>query len=180
MPISYNRAVDILERLRTRYPSTEAWLTELTHCENIAALFDNGEANRALLDARAAAVVQLTAERAAAAEREAERVNRLRSIPGAGRHIVSVYLEDLAYGGREEGGWYYRTATLTRSLRRFRTHAAAAAYARRLNSKLESRLFGPNEGRRDVSSVLSDGEYVASVHRDTPPEYTPERRPRYE
>lgn len=180
MPISYDRAVSILERLRTRYPNTEEWINELTHCENISAMFDSGEARRALLDARAAAAAQLENERRAAAEREAARIARIRAIPGTGRYIVSVYLEDMAYGGGEEGGWWYNTAQLARSIRRFRTHRAAADYAARLNNKLDSRLWGPNEGRREVSSVLSEGVYVARVNRDTPPEFTPERRPRYE
>lgn len=180
MPITYELAVSILERLRTRYCSTAEWAKELENCENIAAFFDSGEARRALLDARAAAAAQLETERRAAAEREAARIARLRAIPGTGRYIVSVYLEDMAYGGGEEGGWWYNTAQLTRSIRRFRTHRAARQYATRLNDKLDSRLWGPNEGKRDISSVLSDGVYVARINRDTPPEFTPERRPRYE
>lgn len=96
------------------------------------------------------------------------------------RYIVAVYLQDLAYGGPEEGGWYYGTGKLVRVMEVFRSEEDAISYCRRLNSKLESRLFGPNEGRRSMTSVLSEGEYRAEVHDDFAPQYYPKSRPRYE
>ena len=95
-------------------------------------------------------------------------------------YIVSVYLMDRCYGGPEEGGWYYTVGELARTVRLFRSEEKAYEYSRRLNDKLESRIFGPNQGRRDMSSVLSDGLYYAEVHEDHAPKYFPERTPRYE
>ena len=95
-------------------------------------------------------------------------------------YLVSVYLEDRAYGGPEEGGWWYYTWQLARTVKVFRNADAAYAYCRRLNDKLKSRVFGPNEGRRDILSVLSDGVYYANVHENHAPRYFPERKPRYE
>lgn len=94
--------------------------------------------------------------------------------------LVAVYLEDLRYGGPEEGGWYYRVGSLTRIVKGFNSEASAYAYCSRLNGKLKSREFGPNRGRRDMSSVLSAGEYWASVYTDQAPKYFPDRKPHYE
>ncbi len=95
-------------------------------------------------------------------------------------YLVSVYLEDLAYGGPEEGGWYYNTGELVRTVKLFRSEERANDYCRRLNRKLRSREFGPNKDRRDISSVLSEGIYSADVHEDFAPRHFPERKPRYE
>jgi hypothetical protein len=95
-------------------------------------------------------------------------------------YVVAVYLEDRAYGGPEEGGWWYDVGSLTRVVRVFKRECIAAAYCRKLNARLQSRAFGPNLGRREISSVLSDGEYCARVFADTAPAGFPERRPRYE
>lgn len=95
-------------------------------------------------------------------------------------YLVSVYLEDRAYGGPEEGGWWYTVGQLIRTVKIFKSEEKAYEYCRRLNQKLRSRTFGPNEGRRDISSVLSDGEFVADVYPDFAPKHFPEQRPHYE
>jgi hypothetical protein len=95
-------------------------------------------------------------------------------------HVVAVYEIDLAYGGREEGGWWYQRGSLVRISRTFRSQERAYEYCRRLNARLRSRVFGPNRGKREISSVLSDGEYQAEVHTDCAPKSYPERRPHYE
>ena len=94
-------------------------------------------------------------------------------------YLVSVYLVDRAFGGREEGGWWYDTGELARIVKTYRNEEKAYGYARRLNTKLRSRSFGPNEGKREISSVLSDGEYQALVHEGYAPKYFPETRPHY-
>lgn len=109
-----------------------------------------------------------------------EQPTTYRAVKGTGRYIVSLYLEDIAYGGPEEGGWYYDCGSLVRPIRRFRSHKVAMAYTIRLNRKLRSRTWGPNEGRRDKYSVLSEGEYTAAVFRDTAPDHFPAYQPRYE
>ena len=95
-------------------------------------------------------------------------------------YIVAVYDCSLAFGGPEEGGWWYRIGTLVRQTRQFRNKERAYTYSRKLNARLESRTFGPNQGRSDITSVLSDGEYCAEVHQDRCPVGYPEQRPHYE
>ncbi len=53
------------------------------------------------------------------------------------RFIVALYEVDRAYGGPEEGGWFYDTGALTRPLRVCRTEAAAIALACRVNRLLD-------------------------------------------
>ena len=96
-------------------------------------------------------------------------------------HIIAVYKVDLAYGGPEEGGWWYEVGSLVRVVRAGRSHARVLRYYQRLNGRLRSREFGPNKGRRSISCVLSAGEYCAQLHTDgCPPQSYPATRPRYE
>lgn len=92
-------------------------------------------------------------------------------------YIVGVYLVDKAYGGPEEGGWWYNTGELCRTLRVFHTEEAAISYAKRLQDKLNVFL---NKGRREISSVLSTGRYYAEIHDNVLPEHYPAVRPHYE
>lgn len=98
------------------------------------------------------------------------------------RYIVAAYDADIARGGPEEGGWYYNVGTLVRILKTFSNQDKAYAYARRLNRSLgEDRpLIGPNVGKREISSVLSEGRIQAEVHEDVAPAGYPDQRPRYE
>lgn len=95
-------------------------------------------------------------------------------------YTVAVYFNDRAYGGPEEGGWWYNCGELAKVCRTFKSEALADDYAFRLNQRLKSRTFGPNQGRRDMSSVLSDGEYWAHVYDGAPPASFPDRKPHYE
>ena len=92
-------------------------------------------------------------------------------------YVVAVYLCDRAYGGPEEGGWWYDTGEMARIIRTFKDEDRAEAYATRMNSLLNATI---NKGRRDISSVLSDGKYYAEVHKNIAPHHYPERRPHYE
>lgn len=96
------------------------------------------------------------------------------------QHIVAVYDAALAYGGPQEGGWWYDVASLVRIVKVFPTEDRANEYCRRLNARLQSRKFGPNMGKRDKSSVLSDGVYQAEVYENNAPAGYPETRPHYE
>lgn len=98
----------------------------------------------------------------------------------ASSYVVGVYLTDREFGGPEEGGWWYDTGDLVRPIRVFKSERSAYAYSNRLNARLQSRVIGPNVGRRSKSSVLSEGEYEARVHEGCCPSYFPEVRPRYE
>ncbi len=95
-------------------------------------------------------------------------------------YVVAVYDCAQQYGGPEEGGWWYDTGSLVRLMASFRSEDAACAYARRLNNKLDSRKVGPNQGKREYTSVVSDGEYRAMVFDDYCPKGFPDRRPHYE
>jgi hypothetical protein len=94
--------------------------------------------------------------------------------------IVAVYDVDMAYGGPAEGGWYYIRGSLVRQVKQFRSRPQAMIYCQRLNRRLDSRKFGPNFGKRELSSVLSDGEFQAEIHENRCPEFYPERKPHYE
>jgi Zn-finger nucleic acid-binding protein len=93
---------------------------------------------------------------------------------------VGVYLADLGYGGPQEGGWWYDRGELARIVRTYANEERAYAYSRRLNRRLASRVFGPNQGKREKSSVLSDGCYEACVYQDHAPQHYPAQRPQYE
>jgi len=94
--------------------------------------------------------------------------------------VVAVYDCSMCWGGPEEGGWWYDAGTLVRIVKLFKTEDAAYQYCRRLNSKLESRVFGPNQGKHSYTSVLSESELRASVYENVAPLGFPDHRPHYE
>lgn len=97
-------------------------------------------------------------------------------------YTVAVYMEDRAYGGPEEGGWYYDCAELcmepeaAQYLRGFKDEGEAYTYAIDLHNILSKW----NEGRPSTSSVLSEGRYAAIVSEGMPKPHYPETTPRYE
>lgn len=104
-------------------------------------------------------------------------------------YSVAIYLEDRAYGGPEEGGWYYDCGVRIDSMREleelgpwrtpriFLTEESATIYCRKVNDRIETTI---NKGRREISSVLSEGRYCAAVHEGYPPTHYPTERPHYE
>lgn len=92
-------------------------------------------------------------------------------------YTVAFYEIDRAYGGPEEGGWWYDTGTFVRISKVFKSKEAAYAYARRANRFLNV----IQRGARDVSSVIyNGGRYAAEVYEGLPPAAYPETRPFYE
>jgi hypothetical protein len=90
---------------------------------------------------------------------------------------VAFYEIDRAYGGPEEGGWWFDTGSFVRIARTFKTEAAAYAYARRANALL--RVI--QRCSHDVSSVLyTGGQHAAMVYDHLPPPFYPATRPYYE
>ena len=93
------------------------------------------------------------------------------------RFIVAFYEVNLAWGGPEEGGWYYPTGRGARAWRVCRGGVRAAAPARRAHRLLD-RL---QRRQRDVGSVLyNGGRFRACVFEGTAPADFPEVRPHYE
>jgi hypothetical protein len=98
------------------------------------------------------------------------------------KFCVSVYLYDRAYGGAEEGGWWYNTyepvAGLDSLTRHFENLGRAANYRQDLQLLLD--LEYNKHRRSDVGSVLSEGKYIAYVDQDEMPSPKPTTRPYYE
>lgn len=91
--------------------------------------------------------------------------------------ILALYEVDRAYGGPEEGGWWYDAGELQRVLRVFPTEQAAYAACRRCNDWL-GKL---QQDCRSVGSVLySGGRYAARVFERNAPDHYPVERPSYE
>jgi hypothetical protein len=86
---------------------------------------------------------------------------------------VNVYLVDRAYGGPEEGGWWYDTGEL------LRVFPVERKYADALRDEIAKRDEFSNEGRRPISSVASTGQYRVTVS-DEPGESYPTTTPHYE
>lgn len=100
---------------------------------------------------------------------------------------VGVYLEDRAFGGREEGGWWYDCGTLQTAPWLYSelgftpsSHTTLAA-ARAARDRFADGLAKLNSERRsDIGSVLSEGRFAALIFEDKLPEFYPEKRPHYE
>lgn len=101
-----------------------------------------------------------------------------------GYWTVAVYSVDRAYGGPEEGGWYYTHGDIVRRgefmvLRRsFLTREEAGAYALSLNCG--DLLKGENAGKPSIYSVLSEGALEARVFEGEAPATFPATRPHFE
>jgi hypothetical protein len=100
---------------------------------------------------------------------------------------VALYLADLAYGGPEEGGWYFDAGTLVIDPETYRQVGYgpagfaksddARAHAEAMNRQLDEL----NRGRPEKSSVNSVGVFEVRVFRaQTLPTHFPETTPRYE
>ncbi|MFG1250071.1 hypothetical protein [Xanthobacter flavus] len=92
-------------------------------------------------------------------------------------YVIAFYEVDKAYGGPEEGGWWFDTGTLVRVFAVSRSETRANAIARRANGLL-ARL---QRSKRSVGSVLYDGgRHEAHVYENTAPAHFPDTRPHYE
>ena len=85
---------------------------------------------------------------------------------------VNVYLENRAYGGPEEGGWWYNCGDPVESVQVFSDEEEAEKVAE-LNEKYS------NEGRRPIWSVACAGVYEVRVE-DHFAEAFPRGKPMYE
>lgn len=94
-------------------------------------------------------------------------------------YLVGIGLSDLAYGGPEEGGWYYDTQDIESDHAVFLTEEEAREHLKVLDEKIKEQQL--NKGRPKMSSVLSRGEYRSILIEQFLPlaTHTPLIRPRY-
>ena len=88
--------------------------------------------------------------------------------------FVNVYLVGRAYGGPEEGGWWYDYG-LVEACVPVKNWAEAEEWAERLRNDVRY----SNEGRRDRYSVIGDETFEVFIE-DQPAENFPSERPRFE
>lgn len=95
-------------------------------------------------------------------------------------YTVAIFLCDQAYGGPEEGGWWYiygepddGYVTHTRT---FKHGSDARRYMSRLKDTIVKQL---NEGRPCITSTNSIGRYSAFVQDGDKPTPFPSERPYY-
>lgn len=89
-------------------------------------------------------------------------------------YTVALYMVDKAWGGQEEGGWWYHCGEIIKPIRIFQTEERAWKYAHRMQRLIDCTL---NKGRRPIDSVLSEGMYDVQVHEVVPPHHYPSVRP---
>jgi hypothetical protein len=91
---------------------------------------------------------------------------------------VAVYHVDRAYGGPEEGGWYYDCGERVKDRKVYTCHSREKAYelASKINASLNE---NENEGRPSIYSVLSEGQYRALTFEGDAPDYFPAETPYY-
>jgi hypothetical protein len=94
-------------------------------------------------------------------------------------YIVAIYKCNRAYGGPEEGGWWYDMGELVKIIKVFKDEDRAYQYAYDIQRLLRI-LVNKKRPERDINSVLCEGMYCAEVHEGSPPTMYPETRPHYE
>ena len=93
------------------------------------------------------------------------------------KYVVAFYAVDRAYGGPEEGGWWFDTGELVHLHQVCLTEAAASRLAVRANRLLDL----VQRGQRRLDSVLyAGGRYRACVFEHAVPPRFPQAPPRYE
>jgi hypothetical protein len=96
-----------------------------------------------------------------------------RDITGARVFYVNVHEIDRAFGGREEGGWWYDCGTAVATVAVTSRAQARAAYARLVTDY-------PPQTAREVGSVIYDGGAYNVTVSDEPARDYPDATPRYE
>jgi hypothetical protein len=93
---------------------------------------------------------------------------------------VAIFMCDKAYGGHEEGGWWYTYGTPDEEhahcTRHFENEEDAQKYASLLDELITHSL---NVDRPSIDSVLSSGQYWAVIQEGNTPQPFPSERPYY-
>ena len=94
-------------------------------------------------------------------------------------YYVTLYMTDRAFGGHEEGGWWYDCGyPVVDSLNRC-FNSEDEAYAYRDSEEVQSILAQLNDGRPDINSVICEGVYKVFIDEDKFPAEYPTERPYY-
>ena len=92
------------------------------------------------------------------------------------KYYVNEYEVDRAYGGPEEGGWWYDTGRFIRCYGAFNSRAQAI----KRKAELYSYVKNSNNGKHSPSSVLSRGDWIDIIIEEHEGKHFPERTPKYE
>lgn len=92
---------------------------------------------------------------------------------------VSIHLFDQAYGGPEEGGWWYQYGFPDEDYWKFTRLFETREEAREYGETLDSMIAELNQDRPSISSVSSIGCYQWIIQDDYPHEW-PQQIPHYE
>ncbi len=96
--------------------------------------------------------------------------------PLGGLYYVNEYLVDQAYGGPEEGGWWFECGTFVRCIGKYGDENLARRIQKGWQKTLDLEV---NNGRPSISSVLSEGLYTVRLENNTGQDY-PQHMPHYE
>ena len=97
---------------------------------------------------------------------------------------LNLYIHDRAYGGPEEGGWWYDTYAPVADSDWWDAeppaygHFDSPEHAQQAMESLQAWCTDQNTRRHSPSSVASDGHFVCRLEA-WPPEVYPSRRPHY-
>jgi len=94
-----------------------------------------------------------------------------------GYYILAWYELDRAYGGPEEGGWWFTCGQFTRVWKVVRDKEEASRLLFRANEKMQ---YMQRNNRSIGSMAYSGGNYTLRIYKDEAPKHFPETRPHYE
>lgn len=93
---------------------------------------------------------------------------------------AAVYLEDKAFGGHEEGGWWFTCGEpVINYSAPFPIYWCAGQRPKDAIAAMKAWCEEENKDRPSISSVLSEGVYVVHIVRNRQPQHYPSQRPYY-
>lgn len=88
--------------------------------------------------------------------------------------FLNVYIENRSYGGPEEGGWWYDTGEVYRSI-----PCTTFKRAKRAKTLVDRWCKSMNDSRNsNLSSCLCEGRFVCCIEKEPPKDY-PQEKPFY-
>jgi len=118
------------------------------------------------------------------AEPMQEHLWRIRENLTEDAYYINTYKLDRAYGGPEEGGWWYDfgVGENDEEFYRLSDETASAFFVRLIDAYHKAWAWADDaNGKRnsDLGSVLCEGQYWVTIERE-PASHFPKERPRYE